>query len=460
MTDISAQHPGASRAGGRGEPPVLAQDRDAGPLAAAGAPSPWSRTTWIIVVALAAVSLALAWAITAKELAEVLDSPYMVDLRIYLGASNAVGRGSIYDYADPMLNLGSTYPPIASILFVPLTWLTPRQAEITWTVINCACLAGACVLIARRHLGYERRQAIVIGAIALAPVLYLRPTFKTLGLGQVNIVLWTIVLVDLFAIKRKSSFGGVGVGIATALKLVPGIFIVLLLAARQWAAAARATLALLAMTALAWVLDPADSKTYWTKLLWQSDRVGPLADAQNNSLRFLFANTGLAERAQVLLWVLSALAIGVIGLWRASLAFRRGSVLYAALITGCVAALVSPISWTHHLVFLPIVILFLPRTPWKPLGWALVAASLYLLWDPVGVGYNLLTSVLRAWFMILVVLGVIGTDRPSRMLFPPRAGAPVTSDPDVPAERVTGWERAEAWWRERRSGPAHPIATP
>ncbi len=447
MTDISAPRTDATRPR-PGDAPV---------------PDPWSRSTWTLLLAVAALSLALAWAITAKELAEVLESPYMLDLRIYLGASNAVGRGSIYAYADPMLNLGSTYPPIASILFVPLTWFTPRQAEVMWTVVNCACLFGACALIARRHLQFDRRQALVVAAIALAPVLYLRPTFKTLGLGQVNIVLWTIVLVDLFAIKRKSAFGGVGIGIATSLKLVPGVFIVLLVAARQWAAAARATLALVVMTALAWVLDPADSKTYWTTLLWQSDRVGPLADAQNNSLRFLWANTGLGERAQVLLWLLSAIVIGGVGLWRAAAALRRGSVLYAALITGCAAALVSPISWTHHLVFLPIVVLFLPRTPWKPLGWALVVAVLYLLWDPVGAGYNLFTSVLRAWLMILVVLGVIGTDRPSKMLFPPRVvpdgrAHPQEAPDAAVSERVTGWEQAEAWLRARRSGAVDPVA--
>jgi len=442
MTDISAPQPGASRAP---SPRAAGMKTPSSTRVAAGSGLvPWSRRTWSILIGLAALSLVLAWAIAARELAETLDSPYMLDLRIYLGASSRIGRGSIYDYADPMLNLGSTYPPIASVLFVPLTWVTRRQAEVAWTVVNCACLFGVGALIARRHLRFDRAQAVVIGAIALAPVLYLRPTFKTVGLGQVNIVLWTIVLVDLFAIGRRSRAGGIGIGIATACKLVPGIFIVLLLAARQWAAAARATAAFAAMAALAWVLDPADSKTYWTKLLWQSDRVGPLGDAQNNSLRFLYANTSLAERAQVVLWVLSAAAIVGIGLWRSAVALRRGSVLYAALITGCVAALVSPISWTHHLVFLPIVILFLPRTPWKPLGWALVAASLYLLWDPVGAGYNVLTSVLRSWFMILIVLGVVGTDRPSRMLFPPRDRA--SSASGLP-ERTTGWEQAAAWWR-------------
>jgi len=291
-------------------------------------------------------------------------------------------------------------------------------------------------------------------------VLYLRPAFKTVGLGQVNIVLWTIILVDVFAIGRKSHLGGVGIGVATSLKLVPGIFIVLLVAARQWAAAARAAAAFVAMSAIAWVLDPSDSKTYWTQLLWQSDRVGPVADAQNNSLRFLWANTTLIERAQVALWVLSALAIAVIGLGRAAAALRRGSALYAALITGCVAALVSPISWTHHLVFLPIVILFLPRTPWRvlgqPVGWLLVAASLYLLWDPVGAGYNLFTSVLRAWFMILIVLGVIGTDRPSQMLFAP-CPDPGRTDGQ---ERVTGWEQAARWWRARTPAGHDPVTAP
>ena len=68
------------------------------------------------------------------------------------------------------------------------------------------------------------------------------------------------------------------------MKLVPGLFIVWLLFAGKRAAAGRAVLAAAAATALGWALAPADSRLYWTELIFNSDRIGRVDDPANNSL--------------------------------------------------------------------------------------------------------------------------------------------------------------------------------
>lgn len=415
MSHISA--PPADRAG----PP------DAPPLGVAG----WSTRRRVLTGVAVLASLVLAAVIVVNSLLDHAEAPYYLDLRIYLGAAQTYLNGaSIYTYTDPWVGLGSTYPPIASVLFVPLTRFTPTAGDFVWMGINVACIVGSGWLIVRRHLRLTPAEAWIYSLLALGPVVFMRPAWKTIDMGQINVVLWTVILFDVFAVGRSRKWGGIGVGLATAVKLVPGLFVLLYLAAGRRAAAARAVATFLALGALAWVLDPADSKEYWTKLVWDASRIGPIGDAQNNSLRFVLAHAGLAERTQQVVWVVAVLVLGVIGLWRAARAWNRGSVLYATIITGCIAALASPITWTHHLVFLPLIILFLPRTRWPLVGGLLVALAVVFFWDPYGQGYDVLTASLRTACMVLVVVGALGTDDPTRMLFPPRGSRDPDPGPD------------------------------
>ena len=75
-----------------------------------------------------------------------------------------------------------------------------------------------------------------------------------------------------------------GVGLATALKLFPGIFIVYLLATRRWRAAAVASATAAAATLLAAAIAPGDSWRFWTHELWATDRVGRTDYTGNQSL--------------------------------------------------------------------------------------------------------------------------------------------------------------------------------
>lgn len=422
------------------------------PVPAAGVPvgvASWSPRRWLLTAAGLLASLVLAAVIIGTSIVDHAEAPFFLDLRIYLGAAQTYVDGySIYTYTDPWIGLGSTYPPIASILFVPMTRFTPVAADYVWIAINVACIVGSGWLIVRRHLRLTAAEAWIYALLALGPVLFMRPAFKTVDIGQINLVLWTVVLVDVFAVARGRRWGGVGVGLAAAVKLVPALFVLLYVVAGRWAAAVRAAATFVALGVLAWILDPADSREYWTKLVWDASRIGPVADAQNNSLRFVLAQTSLPERAQLAVWAVAVLALGVVGLWRAGQAWRRGSVLYAAVITGCVAALASPISWTHHLVFLPLIILFLPRTRWPVLGGALVAVAVVFFWDPYGQGYDVVTASLRALCMVAVVVGLLGTDDPDAMLFRPRGPA------DPPPLRVA----ADRRWRGRLG--RRPAAAP
>jgi alpha-1,2-mannosyltransferase len=137
------------------------------------------------------------------------------------------------------------------------------------------------------------------------------------------------------------------VGIATAVKLTPGLFIAYFALTRQWAAAARAAAAAAVCAALAFVILPGPSREYWLHLVFDASRPGRPSYYGNQSL------LGALERLHaVWLWVPLGLALGCVGLWRAARAHGAGSEVTAAVLVGLTTLVVSPISWQHHAVWI------------------------------------------------------------------------------------------------------------
>jgi alpha-1,2-mannosyltransferase len=331
----------------------------------------------------------------------------LLDLRIYLGAVRGwQGGGSLYAFSDPTYHLSGTYPPIGLLGLAPLTVLPVRMAEVVWTLANLGAVAAIAWVVADRYLGLtgRRRALVVVAGTALA--IPTAAVWTDLNQGQVNLWLWLAVLVDMAAVRRDRRWSGALIGVATAVKLVPGAFILFLLAIRRFGAAGRAVLVAAAATALGWLLAAPDSRSYVTSLLWDSSRVGAVDDGQNNSLRALLAHLGVSGPAQVGLWLVLAAAVGGFALVRAVRAWRAGQDLYAVLVVGCAAALVSPITWTHHLVFLALVLLLLPRPATATGRWLVLGAAWLFLVDPVGWGDSWLTGGLRSVAMVLVIAGI------------------------------------------------------
>ena len=101
---------------------------------------------------------------------------------------------------------------------------------------------------------------------------------------------------------------------------------------------------------MAFALAPSSSWTYWTKTLYESNRIGDSRYYSNQSLLGMVQRT-VDERWVGAVWLL--LVAGVVG-WgfvRVRRAYDDGDVLAALAITGLIGCLVSPISWFHHFVW-------------------------------------------------------------------------------------------------------------
>ena len=162
------------------------------------------------------------------------------DLKVYYGALTwwVHDGGEIYDYLKPGTQYGFTYPPFAALVMLPMAYL-PWPAAIAVSVL--ASVATTAVLIwwlvdpIARRAGWTRWFAL---AVALCLAAAFEPMRETVNFGQVNMLLLFLVAVDLLRLLPGGNrWAGVGIGLATAIKLTPGIFIVYLLVTRRWRAA-------------------------------------------------------------------------------------------------------------------------------------------------------------------------------------------------------------------------------
>ncbi|MET7480612.1 glycosyltransferase 87 family protein [Streptomyces sp. NPDC005648] len=303
------------------------------------------------------------------------------DLRVYYGAVNTWIHhgGRLYDYRVPGTTYGFTYPPFAAVAMLPMALVGLRTAIALSLLLNLAALGLIVHIVTagawRRHGWY----GCALGACLLALFEPLRDTFS---FGQVNLLLLALVLADGWLLGTgRGRWAGVGIGLAAAIKLTPALFIGLLLLAGRRRAAAVATAVTITATGLAALVAPDASRFYWTRALWDTNRVGRLDYVSNQSLQGILARLGESDRA---VWATAVLL--VLGVWayRTRRALARNDWSAAFALTGLTACLVSPITWVHHLVWLLPALAVLTRA-----GHPRIAGALYAV---------LCTSVVWLWF--------------------------------------------------------------
>ncbi|CAN5852542.1 mannosyltransferase [soil metagenome] len=315
-----------------------------------------------------------------------------VDLHVYIGGGDAIdGPGAVYDYvyADqtPDFPLPFTYPPFAAVVFYPLHLLPFWLVALAWQLGVMAALY-AVVRMSQRLLGIldGRRVAMLWTAAAI----WLEPLRSTFDYGQVNVLLVLAVLVAVAGNRWWVS--GLLVGLAAGMKLTPAISGLHFVGARRWGAAAFSALVFFATVALSWAVMGREATRYFTDLLGDADRVGPIGTSFNQSWRGGISRI-LGYDAGYGPLVLAAIVMTAVFAWfawRTLGAFtddldRLGSIVVVNLF----GLLLSPISWTHHWVWLVPLMIWLLHGPYRDLFEARV----------LGIGWLVLTAIGVPWLL-------------------------------------------------------------
>jgi len=281
------------------------------------------------------------------------------DLAVYLRGGHLLVTGSTLYAVEPG-HLPFTYSPFAAVIFVPLFVVGLASAKVLVSVVSVVCY-GVIIFVTTRKLSFTWPQTglIAVGGLSLEPVV------MTLLQGQINLFLMMFVVVDCLILGGRSR--GLLVGLAAGIKIVPGAFVLYFLLKRDWSAVVRALIAWALSVAVGFLVAPADSMSYWGGGFVRLGRFGleALSRGDNQSVRGVVLRSfwGLDYGSPALL-IISGLVM-VVGIEAARRQLKAGDDLAALSCIGLGALLASPVSWTHHWVWivLPIAVL-VSRAQW------------------------------------------------------------------------------------------------
>ncbi|MFE4535526.1 glycosyltransferase 87 family protein [Streptomyces scopuliridis] len=423
---------------------------------------------------------------TAVFLATVPLHRGFFDVGVYYGTVNdwIHDDGRIYDYLRPGTQYGFTYPPFAAVVMLPMSLVSWHVAIAISAVLSTVAsalllrwLAGPAVrrLVAHRAdaspgaAPREDRRPWFVFVVAGCLFALFEPVRDTFSFGQVNLLLVALVFADARLLATgRGRYAGIGIGLATAIKLTPALFIGYLLVTGRRRQAAVATGTAGGATLLAALIDPGASRAFWTGALWDTDRVGSLSYVSNQSLQGVLARLQPDHPSRAL-WLACVLAVLAVWAYRARAAARDGDDRAGFALTGLAACLVSPVTWVHHLVWLIPALLVLTdsalsRSPGARRGPLAVCAALYVVlcssvvwlwrWDSTG-----LDAFLGANAYVWITLGLLFVSPgPAALPVPePGPGPGARRLPGATAAVVTDGvaaTRSAGGWRRRAADPS------
>jgi len=352
--------------------------------------------TWGLLWLAAAAALAYAaWGLFGH-------TPYRIDIDIYQMGGQAwldghpLYRGEVLFHTPIGLNLPFTYPPLAAIVFSPFAWLHMPAASVAITLLTLALLMVSTVVVLTRLDVWDtstvlagpawlRRLWLTVLIVAPAAI-WLEPINSNFAFGQINAVLMTLVIADCFP-RRTPWPRGVLLGLGIALKLTPAVFLLYLVLRRDNRAALIALASFAAATAVGFALAWDDSWEYWTRTVHHTDRIGAAALNTDQNIAGGLARLGLGEHERFVLWVAASLLVLALTVWAMRRVLRAGEPTAAIICVALFGLVVSPVSWSHHWVWMLPAVLVTGTAAWRRRSPALAvisAAGVALMaWTPI-----------------------------------------------------------------------------
>jgi alpha-1,2-mannosyltransferase len=352
---------------------------------------------------LLAVSIAARLALTYL----VPHGANFVDLHVYVGGAATIGTPhALYDYvyADqtPDFPLPFTYPPFAAVLFYPLHLVPFGVLAFVWQLGIIAALYGV-VRVSQRLLSpatgpHGQRTAMLWTAVGI----WLEPLRGTFDYGQINVFLALAVLYAVYS--KRWWVSGLLVGLAAGIKLTPAVSGLYFVGVRRWGTAVFAAVVFFATVAISVLVLGGQARYYFTVLLGDARRIGPIGTSFNQSWRGGISRI-LGQDAGYGPLVLAAIALtAVLALlaWRAvGTHDRLGGIVVVQLFE----LLLSPISWSHHWIWVLPLVIWLLQGPMRQLRGARVLGWAWLVLTLIGPPWLLsfaqptIWEISRPWYL-------------------------------------------------------------
>ena len=342
---------------------------------------------WMIV----ATALYLRWNVSATW--------NFVDLTdFYYGGESVLDGRDIYAPRPGVLAFN--YPPFAAVTFVPLALIGLSASKVVFTAATLIAY-GVSLMAIRKAVDARWATTFLLGAAGLA----LEPVVRTLVLGQIGVILMGLVLADLFLLPAR--FRGLLIGLAAGIKLTPAVFVLYFVLRRDWRGTGVTIAAAAATVGLGWLVAPSSSQAYWLGGFDKFDRFGELAFSPvNQSVRSIVSRVA-PEAPAGALWVAIG-AAAALAFSSAALQGRRRNWAGVVLSLAGATLLLSPISWTHHWVWIVPTLVALAHAR-HHITAALIALAFYVapMWAVAETGPLTAGQVLLAYAYLWIAIGLL-----------------------------------------------------
>lgn len=336
---------------------------------------------------------------------QVMSTDFPIDMVIYREGVKAFMEGGEV-YSVPMMAgdiaLPFIYPPFGALVMVPLAgdWFSHAMAGDIMIVLS-NLLIGLVVLLLAFALNRQRSNPFVSSDVIAAAsliwgiVLIFEPVRLNNGFAQINIIIMVLVALDLIPRKRlKWLPQGWLIGVAAAIKITPLAMLLYFLVRKEIkpiiTAAISAIIATLTAAAVRWdvaweyfsvkLLSMGTGGDFGVQTAYQSN------SSIKGAIERLYTSQEGMETASTItniIWLCLAIITVVLGGWLMVALMKRGLNIEAWMINAFIMLLISPVSWSHHWVWVAIAIpvLLYRAITWRHLNWAAgILISILSLW--------------------------------------------------------------------------------
>ena len=343
---------------------------------------------------------------TVATATQVMLTDFPIDMIIYREGVKAFMAGDEV-YSVPMMAgdiaLPFLYPPFGALVMVPLAgdWFSDAMAG-DIVIILSNLLIGLIVLLLAFALNKQRvtrfasSDVISVASLIWGIVLIFEPVRLNNGFAQINIILMALVALDLIPRKRlKWLPQGWLIGVAAAIKITPLAMLLYFLVRKELKPIITAGISAIIATTIAAAVRWDVTWEYFTVNLLSmgsGGEIGVQTAYQSNSsikgfLESLYTSQESMETASMIttiIWFCLAIITVVLGGWLMIALMKRGLNIEAFIINAFIMLLISPVSWSHHWVWLTIAIpvLFYRALTWRNLNWVSgIMVSILGLWS-------------------------------------------------------------------------------
>lgn len=322
-----------------------------------------------------------------KVVEDTCITDFPIDMVVYReGVKAFLEHRSVYSAPMPAgdIQLPFIYPPFGALAMVPLTTFDAIDHTLAGNimVILSDLLVLVCLYFVFRAVLKKPEFLLPVTAITWTLVLHFEPVDLNNNYAQINIVVMALVILDL--VPRKQFLPqGILIGVAAAIKITPLAMLLYFLVRREWKQIATALLSAVAATLLAAAFRWEAFVEFFSSTLLDmgSGRdFGVGTDYQSNSsikgaIQRIYPSTESMEANGLtigLAWIAASLIVIIVAAWLIKRLCAEQLLVDAQLVTALTVLLISPVSWSHHWVWLTLIIpVFAYRAwSWLSTGWA------------------------------------------------------------------------------------------